>query len=657
MAAILTVILGPETGLTVPILGDELVIGRGGDSELRLSSPHKRLSRKHVRLSRRSNDWVAEDLQSQNGSWIDGRQATAPMPLRNGSAIRAGEYVLLFQVKPEVPTLRIGNESDDASGKLRTRPAHDNDATISVMSRGARGLIADGRLAVLRKVIHRAARGGDEDVAVREILAAVLPEFGSDRGGVALVDDNGRLVGGPAVRLLPNSPEVELRAGAGLRCVREDIVLLFEPAPAIAPGGAPAPVPVRHLIAPLNAGGRVLGVLQIDCAGGLVVPTPPGPMSPTSEAALPPSDGMSGDDFDFASAVADVLAAVIDSARSRNKAADELKELRFRHFADQPIVGKSSAMQQVLSAVARLCEVDTDVLLIGEPGVGKELFAGRIHFAGSRSGGPFLFCDCAGKTPELLHAELFGSENGEVKGKFALAHNGTLYLDNVQQLPAQTQTMLHQVLETRGYTPRPGGPAVRVNIRVVCATSADLEEFVDTGRFQLGLYERVSRLPLRIPPLRERPEDILELADFFLERFSRGLGRKRQRLAADLRRRLAIHSFPGNVRRLRHAIERLVVLCPNEEISTQDWGNYLPPGYELEPETATDSDGLRAPTDGRPPQPHPAFDLEEAEKRQILRALEHTRSSPSEAARLLGIARGTLYRKMERYGIKPAKEG
>ncbi len=307
----------------------------------------------------------------------------------------------------------------------------------------------------------------------------------------------------------------------------------------------------------------------------------------------------------------------------------------------RPLIGSSPQIQKVLGLVSRVAPTDSSVLIQGESGTGKELVAAAIHYESRRADKSYVRINCAAIPAGLLESELFGHEKGAFTGadktkigKFELADQGTLLLDEIGDMPLDLQVKLLRVLQEREIE-RVGGLApIPVNVRVLCATSKDLNVEVDQGRFRADLFYRLQVVPIEIPPLRERKGDVSELADFFLEEFGRerGMG---FRLSREARQALEGYRCPGNVRELRNLLERASVLAPSSEIQLWDLPAEIcgtPTDNPVQPKTLTEA-------------------VATAEKSCIQSALGKTGGNKTEAAELLGISRKNLWEKMKLYGL------
>jgi DNA-binding NtrC family response regulator len=305
-----------------------------------------------------------------------------------------------------------------------------------------------------------------------------------------------------------------------------------------------------------------------------------------------------------------------------------------------PIIGSSLVIQKMLSVVSQVAVSDASVLVHGESGTGKELVAAAIHYGSKRAEKAYIRLNCAAIPAGLLESELFGHEKGAFTGadqrkigKFELADQGTILLDEIGDMSLELQVKLLRVLQERELE-RVGGGLVHINVRVICATSRDLQKLVREGHFREDLYYRLQVIPIEVPPLRERGQDILELCDFFLEEYSRERGMPFL-LTKEARQALAGYSYPGNVRELKNILERVSVLAPAPTIQIWD----LP--FEIQ--GAEGSDGTSNYT--------LANAVARAEKKCILQALMKTGNNKTEAAVLLGISRKNLWQKMKGYSL------
>jgi PAS domain S-box-containing protein len=324
---------------------------------------------------------------------------------------------------------------------------------------------------------------------------------------------------------------------------------------------------------------------------------------------------------------------------------EELTHLRGARYTFDSIVGSGPAITAAKEEALRASRTDSTVLLRGDTGTGKELFAHAIHAAGQRRSRPFIKLNCAAVPAELLESELFGYEEGAFTGakkggkpgKFEMAAGGTLFLDEIGDMPLPMQAKLLRVLQEREVERVGGTSSRRVDIRIIAATGRLLEELVGEGTFRADLYYRIHVIPVHIPPLRDRREDIGEIAEHFLSKISADTGEPRRRLSPELLGILRSYAWAGNVRELQNVLERAVAMARGEVLLPE----HLPPHL------------LRAvPDAGKEVTPGSLASAKaEAERAAILAALKATRGNKTKAADLLRIHRVKLYEKMKRHGI------
>ena len=308
------------------------------------------------------------------------------------------------------------------------------------------------------------------------------------------------------------------------------------------------------------------------------------------------------------------------------------------------LIGESSAFKKVLADITVIAKSDSTVLIRGESGTGKELAARAIHHSSPQKNGPFLAVNCAALPETLLESELFGYEKGAFTGavkrrlgRFELANKGTLFLDEIGDLPLPVQVKLLRALETKSFERLGGAEVVNVDIRLITATNRNLESKVKDGSFREDLYYRLNVVPLFMPPLRERKDDIMPLVDFFIKKFAARTGKSIKGITPQVKDIIMSHSWPGNVRELENAIERAIVLSRSELIDADSLLAFKP--IDSDQKMITDN-----------------LNLAELEKQAIAEALRRTQGNQIEAAALLGIHRNTIRNKMKQYGLSAGDE-
>ncbi|HEX3384393.1 MAG TPA: sigma-54 dependent transcriptional regulator [Mucilaginibacter sp.] len=336
-----------------------------------------------------------------------------------------------------------------------------------------------------------------------------------------------------------------------------------------------------------------------------------------------------------------LVSKAMDKAQLQQRV-QELETKLNDKFGFERIIGTSPAIQEAIKLAQKVALTDTTILLLGETGTGKEIFAEAIHQASSRNGKSFVAVNCSAFTKELLESELFGHKAGsftgamkDKKGLFEEANDGTIFLDEIGELDLELQAKLLRVLESQQFLKVGDTKPTHVNVRILAATNRDLQAEVEKNHFRSDLYYRLSVFQITLPALRERKKDIPLLAEYFMRYFASRIKKQVTQLAADFVERLEAYDWPGNIRELKNVIERAIILCDGDELDE----TMLP--YEIQ-----HSQPVKANTTLS------AFDLSAVEKLHIQRVLNHTHGNRAEAARLLNIGIATLYRKLKEYGLE-----
>src|SRR5687768_1490799 len=347
---------------------------------------------------------------------------------------------------------------------------------------------------------------------------------------------------------------------------------------------------------------------------------------------------------------------VVRNALRQRRLEVENRALRARVDAQHSIIGESYAMVKLRELVATAAPTNGRVLIFGENGTGKELVARNIHQLSRRRSAPFVEVNCAAIPDELIESELFGHVRGaftgavaDRRGKFELAHGGTIFLDEIGDMSLKTQAKVLRVLQEQVMEAVGGSTRIKVDARVLAATNKDLTAEIRAGRFREDLYFRLNVVPIFVPPLRDRQEDIPLLADHFMAMLAREYGRRPKTFEADAMTALQQYPWPGNVRELRNVVERLMIMVPGDRISSRDISfldqSLAPAGSQPPPVAKT---AVETPL-------HEARDR--FERDYILRALAAQQGNISRTAEVLGIERSNLYRKMRGFGIAPSRRG
>ena len=462
-----------------------------------------------------------------------------------------------------------------------------------------------------------------EEALVEELLQRAVGTLDAGSGLVATFHPGGQEAAVRSVRLPPSFEAIrslfpphileQLAAGDFVRAQRDE--------------GEP---PFELLAAPLRSGTDVLGVVVLGD-------------KETRVGRIPFSDSDARFLLSLGSMVATAIATsrrVAAIERDRQRLADENRELR-DVARREGFIGESPPVREMLETVRRVAPTGVNVMLRGESGVGKERVARLLHSFSDRAAGPFVPLNCAALPESLLEAELFGIEEGVATGvqrrlgKIEIADGGTLFLDEVGDLSAPLQAKLLRVVQEREFERLGGRERIPVDLNLVTATNRDLEAMVAAGEFRQDLYYRLRVVVIRVAPLRERPTDIPLLARHFLEHYGERFGRPGLQLERAALDALLTHSFPGNVRELENVLQAAIALAPGDLITEDDLR------FHTDPAAAPTTDT--------------GLSLEELERRHIERVLQAVAGNRNAAARVLGIDRSTLYRKMQRFATQDAK--
>ncbi|MBI3705219.1 MAG: sigma-54-dependent Fis family transcriptional regulator, partial [Rhizobiales bacterium] len=347
---------------------------------------------------------------------------------------------------------------------------------------------------------------------------------------------------------------------------------------------------------------------------------------------------------------ADRLVLVAERALETSRLKREVKQLKQLAPLPSTLIGRSTAMAQLRKAIARVAPTNSRVLVVGPSGAGKELAARTLHLLSGRANGPFIVINAAAITPERMEIELFGVDqaNGSdarKPGALEEAHGGTLFIDDVSDLPRETQNKILRVLVDQTFQRVGGNGKIAVDVRIVSSTTRNLEAEIAEGRFREDLYHRLSVVPIRVPPLSERREDIPELVDYFMDQISHTTGLSKRRIGDDAMAVLQSHNWPGNVRQLRNNVERLMILAGgdpevvlNASMLPQDVGSMVP--------TMPNGNG------GEHLMGLPLRDAREVFEREYLVAqISRFGGNISRTAEFVGMERSALHRKLKALGI------
>ncbi len=652
--------------------GESVTIGRAQTNSIVVKD--ERCSRNHAEVFQSQGQWTLRDLDSRNGTMVDGKRIQNDYALQAGDIIQIGNSHLAFvhdlsQAFPDSQTVLRSAQAVDGEDETTDGSIHgiDEESVLetyeptNIIHRRVQSKFLEpveeeenaevqvpkvGRAAAnLCRLAFELAKATDAISLANVALDGLFEVAQVDAGAVLIQARTGtskKMLDGLDVlasrsdtphryhRVSQFLASTVIREGQAVlaRNVMDDSQLGSRDSKGEILAASVICAPIRHQ-------GEVLGVIH------LYSTDPDRPTDP--------------DDLEFTLAVADTVAVALENLSRRqelsenlNLIRDENSQLRERLGVQSEIIGTSELMNQVAQEIARAAPSRATVLIRGESGVGKELVARAVHFSSPRRKAPFICLNCAALSETLLESELFGHEKGAFTGaterkagKFERADKGTLMLDEIGEMSPPLQSKFLRVLEGHPFERVGGSEAIKVDVRVIAATNRDLEKDVAEGNFRRDLYFRLHVLEIIVPALRKRPEDIPVLAEYFLERFVVETASKIEGFSPQAMEQLLRYRWPGNVRELKNVIERAVVLSRNEFIDPDDL-------ILSTLKTAGDTEnGL---SDGMPRKFEPTS-LADMERQHILATLHSTDWNKSKAANILGIERSTLDRKIRRYEL------
>src|ERR1043165_5319890 len=605
----LAAISGKHKGATFAIAEEPLVIGRETAATVCLADAS--VSRRHSKIEKKDDSFVITDLESLNGTFVNDVPVRSRV-LEHGDRVRVGDSQFLFLAHEGEAVSKSSDvnfeETKVVSGStVQIRVDH----AIYLMGRD---------LSALMKVSTtiNSIRGLDDLLErLLELLFDVVP---AQRGAIVLTNEESfetSLVFGldrahgkdRAVTVSRTIVQQVLRDGVAL-LANDGVSEWTQATDSLISTGAHSVMCVPLLL--LN---RELGVLYLDTTF--------------------PRDQFNNDHLKLVTAISGIAAVAIENARQFEWLETENERLLSDVNVEHNIIGEAPVMQRVYHFISKVAPTDATVLISGESGTGKELAARAIHRNSKRAQKSFMAVNCAALNDALLESELFGHEKGSFTGAFAqkkgsleTADGGPVFLDEIGELTPQLQVKLLRVLQERQFERVGGTSTINVDLRVIAATNKNLEEAIEAGQFRQDLYYRLNVVSLEMPPLRDRREDIILLANYFADKYSAKCNRKLKGFSAEVRSFLMAYDWPGNVRELENTIERAIVLGTTEWILPDDLPENL-----LEMRVASDKSIANY---------HEA--VVQNKKQIILHALERAKGDPAEAARLLGIHPNYLQR-------------
>jgi transcriptional regulator with GAF, ATPase, and Fis domain len=591
-------------------------------------------SRDHAELAFAEDEWYVRDLGSTNGTKVNGKVVRGEQALASGDRVQMGNSRFRFVDDladlpgiPEAPARAMEDAIRITRRTTKTRflPS-DHETGRSLTDETVEVAAPDRALAALyRLALDMGSARSIEDLA-NAVLAGLFDGVPAEHGAVMAVHP--RELELVAHKSRDGKPPTFHKASQLVSST-----VLDEREAVLADNLKQDPrYSTRDSIVELKAGSLIcVPVLEGDAVLGLIHLYTAAPRQFTE------------DDLEYTLAVARQMAGAWSQLRRQDVLSNTNAALKAVLGLESELVGASGALKHIESQIGRVASTSATVLIRGESGSGKELVARALHNSSPRKDGPFITLNCAAITESLLESELFGHERGaftgateKMMGKFEAADRGTIFLDEIGEMPPSTQSKFLRVLEGHPFERLGGNNRIQVDVRVVAATNRPLEQAVRDGSFRKDLFYRLQVVEIKVPPLRDRLDDVPALADHFLKKFARETGRRFKGLTQDAMEKLQGYHWPGNVRELRNVIERAVALNDKPYLDAGDlWLTSLDPSGS-----------------GVFPPMYKVQTLEEVEKRHIRETLKHTDWNKSRAAEILQIERSTLDRKIKAFDLR-----
>jgi Nif-specific regulatory protein len=613
----LEAVSGPLKGVVFPIVGERVSIGSDPSNELSIYDVS--IAAAHCLLTRHGEAFAVTDLESGQGTFVNGVPVRQRL-LEDRDVITIGECELVFRNGSEIAPLQEKQSRRNEMFEPFPAPIlHQSTPLLPPLVTDVGRMARD--LNALFKIAKAINSQRDLESLQKGVLQLIFEVVPAEAGAIQIIDN-------PEGR--PNStvtwkredrdvPEVNVRRELVLQTLWERSEVLVDLTSSTMP-------PEKVLCVPLVALQKTIGVMYLACYS--------------------PSDTFERDHINFVSSVAAIAAVTLESVLSMESLRAENRHLREQLAADEPMIGESLSMRQLIETIDKVAKGDAPVLIRGESGVGKEIVARAIHAKSSRAAQPFIAINCAAIPDTLIESELFGYEKGAFtgavvskRGKLELAADGTLFLDEIGELDPKLQAKLLRILQQREFERVGGTTTIRFHARVLAATNKDLEQAIEAKEFRQDLFYRLNVVSVSVPALREHRQDIPLLAIHFARKYSQRLARPFKGISPEARTLLVNYSWPGNVRELENAIEHALIMGSSDSILPSDL-----------PDTLQNEDDVKHGSSGY----HDA--LSEFKKRIIQEAMRKSAGNCSEAARMLGVHPNYLHRLIKKLGVKGEEE-
>jgi len=604
-------------------------IGRDASNPICIDDPA--VAHIHCRIARQNDSFLLTDQDTSSGTFVNGIPVKQRV-LAPGDQIAVGSSLFVFQMEGAAAAAISPVQLDDASpaSGQEQQLRHDellylHPESLAALPQSAR---VDRALSTLLKISTAIGSIRDVESLQWQLLGMIFDVIPAERGAILLVNDGAGEISSPVAWDRVSGPDHPVHVSRSLirRVVKDGVAILDNEACVLdSPPDDHAPAVRSLLCVPLAVADRPFGIIYLDSAN--------------------PSTAFTKDDLQLLAAIAGLAAIAIENARQFERLGSENQRLRAEMSLQHDMVGQSPRMRQVYQFIEKVAPSDSTVLIHGESGTGKELAARAIHKNSQRKDQPFMALNCAALTETLLESELFGHEKGaftsaicQKKGLLEVAEGGSVFLDEVGELSLTLQAKLLRVLQEREFVRVGGTRPIKLNVRFLAATNKDLQNAVRENTFRADLFHRLNVISFTLPALREHPDDIPLLAEYFAARYAKRCNRDVKGISAEARACLAQYDWPGNIRELENAMERAVVIGSSSFILPEDL-----------PETLLESSPASA---NAPAQYHDA--VRNLKKQLILTAFEQGGGSITEAAKLLGLNPNYLHRLIRNLDLRLA---
>ena len=623
MASILIVQKGPERGHSYP-LGDRNTIGRDPSNSIRLRDPL--ISRHHCQILKKDNHFYIRDLDSKNGTQVN-QLTVSETTFVPGDIIQVGNTVLTYLQQDKALADDIALVSTDPKQTVIIRKLP-GEIIPELQSRLLTKLVQEKTILDLTALYHVSFSIytiRDIDRLLNRVLELIFRAIPAERGVILLFDSKSSSLQPRASYLKDTSKKGKIKISSTIadEAYRNNTALLTRDALSDKRFDSKKSIlqeSIRSAICvPISTQKKTFGVIYLDTTILTNI--------------------FNEDTLQLITAISNQVAIAIENIYFHRELEEEAHTLHHELKKVYNMVGASSQMKNIFSTINKVAPTASTVLVTGESGTGKELVARALHYNSPRSKKPFICVNCTAIPETLIESELFGHEKGAFTGayttkpgQFELASGGTIFLDEIGEMPLSSQTKLLRILEENKIRHIGGTHDISIDVRIIAASNKILDEEIAAGSFRQDLYYRLNVLDIFVPPLRERKEDILLIAQYYLDQFKSKMAAPLKVFSPETLKLMERYPWPGNVRQLKNCIERAVVIGKGMHIEPAD--------LNLEsPETARTTK-------------QSFLTIAEMEKEHIIKALQISDTNKTKAAEFLGIRRSTLYEKIKLYNIK-----